>query len=146
MKKILAALMLIVTMAFTASARDNYSRNAADLPAAARNTLKNNFKADVSLIKIEGNFGRVSEYEVILTDGTEVSFDRSGNWKEIEVKSSGSVPSAFIPKPLAEYVKKNHKGARIVGLEKSRKGYEASLSNGIEIECDSRGYFLRYDD
>ena len=70
------------------------------LPKAAQTTIANNFKAKVSVVKIDKDFGRISEYEAILTDGTEISFDRDGNWDNVEVNKSASVPSSLIPEPM----------------------------------------------
>ena len=141
---LLAALMTFVA----ASASDRIYHDGSMLPAPAKALLEKNFKAKVSIVKVDKDFGRVSDYEVVLTDGTEVTFDRSGNWTEIETSIDKSVPSAFVPKAMSEFVKKNHKDTKIVGLEKkgSRGGYEAVFSNGIEARFDSQGNFLRYDD
>ena len=146
MKKILTVLLLAISLCAVACARDRHTRNVNELPPAARSILKNNFKAKVSLIKIDADWGRVSEYEVILTDGTEVTFDRAGNWKEIDTGFSSYVPDKLIPKAIRDYVKANQKGTKIVGIEHDRKGYDVTLSNGIEMKFDNQGRFLRYDD
>ena len=65
-KKILLSVLLVFGFATVAVARDDYSRDASVLPEAARTTISNNFKAKVSLIKIDKDFGRISEYEVCL--------------------------------------------------------------------------------
>ncbi len=147
MKKALLAIVAIILSVSFAYAGDKYYHDDSPLPQAAKATISKNFKAKVSVVKVDKDFGRISEYDVVLTDGTEISFDRSGNWKEIETSADKSVPAAFIPKAMAEYIRKNHKGLNVVGLEKkSRGGYEATLSNGIEARFDSQGTFLRYDD
>ncbi len=144
MRKLLFIFAVIMGF-FTATARNNYSHNPADLPNSAQTILKNNFKAEVSHIKIEKDFGKIKEYDVVLTDGTEVTFDRHGNWKDIEVRQNGSVPSTLIPKSIADYVKQNQKKVKITGIEKNRSGYEIELSNGVEMKFNSEGQFLRYD-
>lgn len=144
MKRLLFMLAVIMGI-LTASARNNYSHNPADLPPSAQTILKNNFKAEVSHIKIEKDFGKIKEYDVILTDGTEVTFDSHGNWKEIEVKQKSSVPASLIPKAISEYVKQNQKNVKIIGIEKNRSGYEVELSNGVEMKFNSEGKFVRYD-
>ncbi|MDE6379798.1 MAG: PepSY-like domain-containing protein [Muribaculaceae bacterium] len=144
MRKLLVILAVIIGV-FTSSARNNYSHNPADLPTAAQTILKNNFKAGVSHIKIEKDFGKIKEYDVVLTDGTEVTFDSHGNWKDIEVKLKGSVPASLVPKAITDYVKQNQKSAKITGIEKNRSGYEVELSNGVEMKFNSEGQFLRYD-
>ena len=145
MKKILILSLVILTSAVCALARDTISRDASTLPKSAQSAISKNFKAKVSLIKIDKDFGRVSEYDVTLSDGTEISFDSKGNWKEVEVATDTSVPSAFLPKNVVNSVKKNHVGTRIVGIEKERNGFEVTLSNDIDMKFDSAGNFSKYD-
>ncbi len=145
MKKFLLIMAMVVGIA-TASARDKYSHDINTLPTAAQTTLKNNFKASVSHIKIDKELGRVSEYDVVLTDGSEISFDRNGNWKDVEVRKSGSVPSSFVPTAIANYIKKTQKNVKVIGIEKKKSGYEVELSNGVDMKFNSKGEFLRHDD
>ena len=100
----------------------------------------------MNVIKIDKDFGRVSEYEVVLTDGTEVTFDRQGNWDSVEVGLKGTIPSAFIPKALSDYVKKVQPGQKIVGIDKEHSGYDVELSNGVEMKFNKQGEFVKYDD
>lgn len=144
MKKILLALMLAITFGGTSMA-DTYAHDDSVLPPAAKSVIKNNFKSAVSVVKIDKEFGRISEYDVVLNDGSEISFDSKGNWKDVEVNRSKSVPSAFVLQPIREYVKKNHPGQNIVGIEKGRNKIEVSLSNGIEIKFNEAGKFIKYD-
>lgn len=146
MKKILLALMLMLGIGISASARDKYVHDVNVLPVAARTVLKSNFKGDVSVIKVDSDWGRTSEYEVILTDGTEISFDRSGNWKDIETSIRNKVPDNIVPQAIRTWVKQNQRGVNIVGIEKERRGYTIELSNGVEAKFDNAGRFLRYDD
>lgn len=145
MKKIIFILVAVLCTAGVISARDAYLRDSNALPVAAQAVLKKNFKSKVSLIKVDKDFGRISEYEVILTDGSEVSFDRDGNWKSVEVRSDASVPKAFILAPISRYVQTHHKGTRIVGIERSANKYEVELSDGVDIEFALDGAFKRYD-
>lgn len=145
MKKIILALLLIAGIGLSVSARDKYSRDPNVLPLAARTALKNNFKGKISVIKIDKDFGRISDYEVVLTDGSEVKFDNKGNWKEIESSPNSSVPTKMVPQAITDYVKANQRKARIIGIEKDRNGYEVELSNGLDMKFDCRGRFLKYD-
>lgn len=145
MKRILMAVVVMLGFATAAMAKDTYSRDVNTLPKAAQTTLANNFKAKVSVIKIDKDLGRVSDYEVILTDGTEITFDRDGNWDNIEVGVKGKVPSAFIPTAISTYVKSHQPGQKIVGIDKERGGYEIELSNGVEMKFDKDGRFIKYE-
>lgn len=146
MKKLLLTLIVLLASAVVANARDTYAHDASVLPQAAKAILDKNFKSKVSIVKIDKDLGRVSEYEVIMTDGSEISFDSKGNWKEVEVGVASTVPAGFVPKSIQTYINANHKGQHIVGIKKERKKYEVDLSNGIEMHFDLNGKFLRYDD
>lgn len=142
-------LLLIVAILFgflSVSARDNYTRDTDVLPDAAQTVLKQNFKADVSHIKIDKEFGQIRKYKVTLTDGSEITFDKHGNWKEIEVNRYASVPTALIPSPINTYVKNNQNNEKVTGIEKNHYGYDVELSNGVEMKFNEKGKFLRYDD
>lgn len=145
-KRLLIALAVIMSISIAAVARDSYTHDASVLPQAAQTLLAQNFKAGVSVVKIDKDFGRVSEYEVILTNGTEITFDRDGNWKNVEVGGNATIPSALIPSQISEYVRANMSGQKIVGIEKERSGYDVELSNGIDMKFDKNGQFVRYDD
>lgn len=138
-------MMFAIGTVFGASAKDNYSHDPSILPQAAITTISDNFKAEISVIKIDKDFGRVSDYEVILTDGTEIKFDRNGNWEDVECSNNKSVPASFIPKVISEFVSNNQPNTHIVGIEKGHSGYEIALSNGIEAKFNKNGAFQRYD-
>lgn len=146
MKKLLLILAVIFGIGISANAKDTYTRDESVLPQAAKSTISNNFKAKVSLIKIDKTLGFVSEYEVILSDGSEISFDKNGNWEDVEVARGNEVPTGFIPTGVRNYVNQNHKGQKIESIDKERSGYEVELSNGIDLKFDTNGKFIRYDD
>lgn len=146
MKKIVLALILALGFGVSAMAEDTYAHDASVLPQSAQSTISGNFKSKISVVKIEKDFGRVSEYEVTLNDGSEISFDRHGNWKNVEVNVAKSVPSSIVPQGIKNYVQRKHAGQRIVGMEKERNGYDIELSNGVEIKFNKEAQFVRYDD
>lgn len=143
MKRIILAFTALILTA-TAWAGD-YVHDAGVLPQAAQSVIKKNFKSEVSFVKIDKTLGKISEYEVVLTDGSEITFDSKGNWKEVETSKKKSVPSGFVLKTISDYVSKNHKGEKIIGIEKKRDGYEIDLSNGIDIKFDKNGNFVRFE-
>jgi len=145
MKHRIIMLLVAMTAIIGTQARDHVSRDVNTLPAAARTYVDKNFKADVSLIKTERKLGRVTEYEVILTDGSEVTFDRAGNWKEIEAPRGTGLPKSVVPEQIRNYVKDNHKGSKIVSIERKNHGYDIELTDGTDLEFDINARFIRYD-
>lgn len=145
MKKIFVAILMAFIAVFAVNARDIISRNMSDLPTTAQNTLKQNFKSGISVIHIEKDLLGVTEYQVILKDGTDISFDREGVWQEVEMAMGKRVPDSIVPKAILDFIKANNKGRKIIGIEKNRKAYEVTLDNGVELKFDRAGKFLRYD-
>ena len=137
---------LVVMLACPAAHADEYAHDASVLPPAAQSILKKDFGSKVSVVKIDKTLGKVKEYEVVLMDGTEVSFDRAGNFKSVEVNRSQSVPKSVVNKNVARFVKDRHSGTNIVSYEVDRRGIEVELSNGIDIRFDKQGNFVRYED
>lgn len=143
MKKLLLLATIALGLA-TAACTEKYSHDAGNLPEQAKQTISQNFQSAVSLVK-EDNEGLSKEFEVILADGCEITFNGKGDWKNIETPNTMSVPANLIPKPIKDYVLKNHKGASIVGLEKEHNGYNVELSNGVEMDFNEQGIFMKYD-
>lgn len=146
MKKLLILMMAVIaTMA--CSAKDKYSTDPNVLPQTARTILANHFpKAKVSHIKIDKHTFGGTDYDVILTDGTEIDFDSKGNLDEVDCGRSGQVPDGLVAKSVLSYVKKSYPGQRIVKYDIKSNGYDVELQSGVEIEFDKQGRFRRIDD
>lgn len=145
MKKLITSILLIVLAITPAMARKKVSTNTNELPQTAQTMLKTYFpKVKVNHIKVEKKSFGGKEYEVVLTNGTEIEFDTKGNWKEVDC-GNNTVPSGLINKEIQRYVNANFKGARIVSVEQKKNKYEIKLSNGLEAEFDKTGRFRKLD-
>ncbi len=145
MKKIFALLVALVFSVGAIYARDKVTSDVNVLPQPARTLLAKHFpKIAVNHIKIDSDvFSK--DYDVVLQNGTEVSFDKDGNLKEVEA-GVNTVPDGLVLKPIRQYVKSNFKGRRIVSLDVDRNSYDIELSDGLELKFDRAGNFLRIDD
>lgn len=145
MKKIIIFLSLVIAIGLVQCSSDKYTRDAQELPAPARKMISEHFNTAISHFKIDKEFASGTEYEVVLDDGTEIDIDGKGNWKSIETANSKAIPASILPKMIHEYVAQHHQGASVVGIEKKKNGYEVELSNGLEINFNKDGGFVKYD-
>lgn len=146
MKKIVSMLILVILTMQVAIARDVITHDVNKLPAKARQVVKENFSAsEISYIKIENERFRSKTYEVTFTDGSEIEFDKKGEWQEIDCKKK-EVPSFFILPLIKQYIEQNFKGQFIVKIEKIRRGYEVELNNDLDLLFDVKGVFYGIDD
>ena len=105
-RNILILFSVFATLCFPARADGIVTFDSKQLPSKARIFLMEHFpEAQISHIKIEKEFLRVSKYEVLLTNRTEVEFDRDGEWLEVECDRM-QVPDALIPAYVSEYLGK----------------------------------------
>ena len=144
LKAILVA--LVVFVAGVASA-DYKTTDVSKLPQEAVKCLQQNIPAaTVRLIKVDTSFlgFGASSYDTYLSDGTEIDFDKYGQWTEIENEVAG-VPQAFIVDTVKEYLAKNFPNTKIVSLKKKPYGYQIELANDIEIRFDSTWKFISVD-
>ena len=145
MKKLIITLGLLLGLNATMLAADTCSNDESILPQQARTLISDNFQSKISVIEVEKKKGNINEYEVVLSDGTEIIFDENGNMESIETPRAESVPSVFIPQKISDYIAKNYSSARVVGIDKESYGYEIDLSNGIGLQFNVQGDFIRFD-
>ena len=114
------------------------------LPAAAQSFLKEYFPdSPISYVKKEADL--TPTYEVVLQNGTEIEFNKKGQWDNIDCKRL-AVPAALIPAAISEYVNANFPGQSIVKIDRETYGHEIEMANGLEIKFDKKGKLLHIDD
>ena len=74
-----------------------YTTDTLQLPQTAREFIRKHFPATgVSHIKIEKEFWEGNQYDVILTNGFDLDFDKNGQWKEIDGHKT-ALPVSVLP-------------------------------------------------
>lgn len=147
MKKIVAWIGCMLLMVSVVCAKDRVTRDENQLPVGARDMIKTYFPgASVSYVKIDKNLFRTEGYDVRLSDGTELEFNPKGGWNEVSSGKTHAIPQKLIPESIQHYMQKNYANHRIIKIKHNRRGYELKLDNGLEVEFDNMGKFLRLDD
>lgn len=147
MKKLFFAAMLLMTSVVSANAdNDERAINVAQLPQTAQSFLTANFSGKTVAFAVEERKFFGTEYEVVYTDRTEVSFRSDGEWESVETKYE-QVPSSVVPAQIAEFVAKGgFEGQFIKEISRDRYSWEITLSSGIEIKFDKQFNVIGYDD
>lgn len=146
MKKLVGLVGIMLLMVSVACARDKVTQDVSLLPTEARDMIKTYFpKAMVSYLKVDKHFFRTEGYDVRLSDGTDLEFNTKGQWTEVECHPQ-AVPAKLIPESIRKYVGRYYGDQQVKKIKHNRRGYELKLSNGLEVEFDNMGNFLRLDD
>lgn len=144
-RKIFILFVALISLNGIAKASDGKLIDRQQLPVKSQQILKEYFhRAAISYIKADEDLFN-KEYDVVFTDGSKVEFDKEGNWKTISVKEM-QVPGRLIPNPIKNHIHKNFPNNKIVEFEKDKKGYEAKLSNGLELKFDNNFRLKKVDD
>ncbi len=117
---------------------------AEQLPAAAKTFIQKTFPGQtVSYATID--FDGRNTYEVCLSNGVEVDFNKNGVWDKVDCNYS-AVPASLVPTNIANYVKTHFAGAKVVKIDKERHGYDVELSNDLELKFNKQGQLMNIDD
>lgn len=112
----------------------------ADLPDAARAYIQEHFPNEriASVMRDDDTMG----FDVILSGGTEIDFDRQGEVLEVDGKTA-ALPDSVVPGDILSHVRTQHVGLQVKEIEKEPYGYEVTLTNGKELHFDKDGNLLR---
>ena len=145
MKKIILVLSSIMMTAGIASADNDRIIAFDQLPAKAREFVKQYFPSEkVSYVKEESDFMELS-YEVVFAQGTKVEFSGQGEWKEVDCRYS-TLNEKLVPAQIRDYVSKNFPDTKFVKIEKGYRGYEVKLTNRLELTFDAEYRLVDIDD
>ena len=146
MKKIFAALVLGFSIISIACAdNERITRNLNDIPAQAREVVNKEFaNTKVSYIKIDKDLFKFTTYEVQFVNGMEITFDKEGNWIEVDGKRQ-EVPAVFVPAQIKKQVNDMFPGEKVIKIEKEPRYYEVELGNDIDIKFDKNFKIKKVD-
>ena len=141
MKKILFILAAMLTIGFSAKADHDQVVTFNQLPAVAQTMLKQYFVNKMPLVVTMD----WDDYTIMYETGEKVEFDKQGNWKEIDCRTS-MVPLELIPEQIKNHVRTTFPGTTILKLDRNRRGYEIKLNNGLDIEYNRNFQVVEIDD
>ena len=144
LSKILVAVLIVFT-ASSAFANDKVI-TFSQLPAKSQKFVKTFFpQEDVLTVTEETEYLVQKEYTVIFRDGAKIEFDSDGEWEKVDTRTK-PVPVKLVPNSILNHVKKSFPNTFVKEIKKSRNKYEVEISNGLELEFNRKGEFIRIDD
>ncbi|MBQ0117670.1 MAG: PepSY-like domain-containing protein [Flavobacterium sp.] len=127
----------------TFAQKKNITQN--QLPAKAQTFINTYFKnVPLSYATEKKEYYIVNEYKVKLQNGVEIEFDSSGDWKEVDGNHT-ALPSGFLPKKITTYIAKSFPKNKVIKAEVKRWKYEIEITNGLDLEFNKSGDFIKID-
>lgn len=117
--------------------------NADALPKEAQTYISQHFPDYEILQVVKERDDLKTTYDVYLSEGYNLDFDKNGNI--LSVEGTSKLPDSVVPDEVLTYVKTSYPDQFIVDWEKDDRGQEVRLSNQMELKFDNQGNFLRID-
>ncbi|MDE7376956.1 MAG: PepSY-like domain-containing protein [Muribaculaceae bacterium] len=115
--------------------------SSAELPAKAQEFVSTYFPTATITLTTKDK----DEYEVFLSEGTRIDFNKAGEWQDVDAAPGKVVPSGFYPAAIDENVAEVAADAGINEISKESYGYEVELLSGLEMKFDQNGAFISFD-
>jgi len=142
-KIFLFAGMLSVMFLFGCEKEQLVSEN--DLPQPAKKFISTHF-AGVAIASVEKEQNILEKtYDVILSNGTSLEFDKDGACTEIDGHTN-KIPDSVVPTKILKYVQTNFADDFIVGWEKDGSQQDIELASKLELKFDQKSNFLQLED
>lgn len=151
MKKTISTAITALSIAFTATscASDDHSTyetiiRASELPTQAK-TFIDGYFTTATIVKVEKDIRSLDGfYEVDFSDGTQIDFNETGVWTEVDGNSK-SISTQFINTNIVTYVTTNYTTTTIESIDKKTYGFDVDLVNNTELRFNTNGTFLGLD-
>ncbi len=115
-----------------------------DLPSNARTFITTHFP-DATIQSVIKDYDDLSHsYEVMLSDGTRLEFNRKGNWTDVECPNS-KVPDSVVPEKILSYVQSTYPENVIIAISRDDRRIDVMLDNRTELVFDQNGNYLGID-
>ncbi|MDE6301628.1 MAG: PepSY-like domain-containing protein [Muribaculaceae bacterium] len=87
-----------------------------------------------------------NKYDVTLSNGHEIEFDRNGAWLDVDAPLGLTVPTGFYPSDIDVYIKAIPDAGGVNEISKEKYGYDVETVNGLDLMFSAIGTYLGAED
>ena len=135
-------ILILTAFTFLSCEKETLVQND-DLPAEIKTFITTYFPANNIIQSVKDRDGLELTYDIMLDGNISLEFNRKK--KIIDIDGIAKLPDAVIPSKILKYVSANYSGNAITGWELDDKNQQIVLDNGLELEFNMSGDFLRLD-
>jgi hypothetical protein len=117
--------------------------SSSNLPSEISSYISTHFPNNTITQVIKDRDGITKTYDVLLSNSLSLEFNRKNNI--IDIDGITQLPNSVIPEKIIQYVKSNYSSNFITDWELDDKNQQIQLDNGVDLEFNMKGDFLRID-
>ena len=117
-----------------------------DLPSEITNYISIHFPNNTIVQAINDRDVLTKTYDILLSESISLEFNRKKEIVDIDgVDGITQLPNSVIPEKILQYVTTNYPTNFITDWELDDKNQQVQLDNGLDLEFNMKGDFLRID-
>lgn len=139
--KLFAATLVMILSIIPVRAKDKLI-TIEDLPGKAVTFIYTHYSG-TKVEKVEKENRGNAKYDVIFVNGHEVEFNKEGDWCKVDAPDNNTIPSKIIPSKIQGYINSKYSGWGVNEIEKTGKGYNVELVNGVKLIFNKSMEFVK---
>ena len=132
--------LLFVLLAATSCNDDEKQIDYEMLPERARQFIQLYFPTEQCVRVVLDKDDGKTEYDAWLNNGTELEFDKRGEWISVDCRFS-AVPAGILPEAITADIATRYPNAVVFKAEKQLSGYEIDIA-GWDLYYNQQGAFI----
>lgn len=146
MKKYFLSTAFIFLIVGSSMGQNNQGKN---LPENIQSFIEQHFDGE-TITKAEKNdswynLDNNEMYEVKLSNGIKMDFNKEGELTEVDSKDGTRIPDGVLSNKISTYVQNNYRNTHVVSWEKDNDEQEVELADGTDLEFNTTGDFIKED-
>lgn len=135
--------MIFVSMILMSCEKEKVLDPETDVPNVVQNYISTHFPNSkiVKVIKEVDNTKK--KLKIRLEEGTSLTFNNKD--EIIEIESKRELPQSVVPEKIWDYVEGNYPNNHIIEWELDGNKQDVDLDNGLQLEFNLNGDFVRID-
>jgi hypothetical protein len=144
MKNLIKSFFLsLIGMTFLTNCEKEEIISSLDLPVEINSYISTHFPNKSILQVIKDKDGLIKSYDILLNENVSLEFNRKN--EIIDIDANTKLPDSVIPNKILQFVALKYAANFVTDWQLDGNNQQVELDNGLDLEFNIKGEFLRID-
>jgi hypothetical protein len=144
MKNLIKSFFLsLIGMTFLTNCEKEEIISSLDLPVEINSYISTHFPNKSILQVIKDKDGLIKSYDILLNENVSLEFNRKN--EIIDIDANTKLPDSVIPDKILQFVALKYAANFVTDWQLDGNNQQVELDNGLDLEFNMKGEFLRID-